>query len=250
MLWISYVFLKSPNAHASVQRINIVDVSDPCGKLERLAHVANYVFRKGFLPANVRSLVHWEDACKRRIEEHVCVKDVLCDRGVGKDEDTPLRLVIGLDSAFVAEWTELEADSGSLKTTPPASAEMHDGIKDVTSSFGPIPPEQNSSKLYTIPQISSPPYHTISTPPSSTSSSKLDGLSETYAIPPVPSPPYQASSPSLSSALSRPLSALEGECNYSLWTFHYILFGTLLFLSYTSVLYPRIYCVCEQCRLQ
>lgn len=212
-MWISYVFLKCPNAHAAVQRIDLSEAADPCGKLERLAHVANFVFRKGFLPANVRSRVHWEDACKRHIEEHVCVKDVLCERDVGKNEDKPLRLVIGWNSALVTESVKPVADFGfKFKTIHPVFVDK------------PSTGAENQIRAVLLEPADEP------------------------ALDPVP---LTASQPFHTSPITTPVFLIPVDSVPSLWTIHTILFGIILLLSWTTVLYLWIYpCARQHCPIQ
>ena len=63
-------------------------------KMERLAHLTNYIFKQGYVAAKYRTTVHWEGLCGKKIEEGTFVEEVL-EWGVGGCEDKPLRLVIG-----------------------------------------------------------------------------------------------------------------------------------------------------------
>jgi hypothetical protein len=77
--------------HTATQRIRLDLLHLKC---ERLAHLTNHIFAKGYLPSKARSLVSWKGACGKLIEENVKVEDVL-SRGEGVCESKPLRLVIG-----------------------------------------------------------------------------------------------------------------------------------------------------------
>ena len=90
-LWFTYVYLRTPRAQAATQRIKL---DAPNLKCERLAHVTNHIFAKGYLPANYRSLVHWQGACGKQVDENAKVEDLL-SWGEGVSEDKSLRLIIG-----------------------------------------------------------------------------------------------------------------------------------------------------------
>ncbi|KAI0297770.1 hypothetical protein BC826DRAFT_967680 [Russula brevipes] len=68
----------------------------PHFKCERLAHLTNHIFAKGYLPCKARSLVSWKAACGKQIEESVKVEEVF-SWGEGLCESKPLCLVIGED---------------------------------------------------------------------------------------------------------------------------------------------------------
>ncbi|KAI9429741.1 hypothetical protein H4582DRAFT_2072453 [Lactarius indigo] len=90
-IWVHYEYLHDRHSHTSVQRIRL-DLPD--NKFERLAHLTNHIFAKGYLPNKVRSAVSWKSASGKHIEENARVDDVL-SLGEGVSEDKPLRLVIG-----------------------------------------------------------------------------------------------------------------------------------------------------------
>lgn len=140
---------------------------------------------------------------------------MLCQRDVGKDEDKPLRLVIGWDSVLVAESVKFEADFGfNFKTIRPAFAEKP-GTK-VEKRVVAVFPEPTKA-----------------------------AAAPSYIVSPIASPTSQTPSP------ATPISFTALDTVPSLWTLHIILFGTILFLSWTSILYPRVYrCVCEHCPIQ
>ncbi|KAF8486167.1 hypothetical protein DFH94DRAFT_711115 [Russula ochroleuca] len=91
-IWVHYEYVHSVHTHTATQRIRL-DL--PHFKCERLAHITNHIFAKGYLPSNTRSLVSWKGACGKHIEESVKVEDVLA-WGEGHCESKPLRLVIDL----------------------------------------------------------------------------------------------------------------------------------------------------------
>ena len=90
-IWVHYEYLHDRHSHTSVQRFRL-DLAHI--KFERLAHLTNHIFAKGYLPNKVRSAVSWKRASGKHIEEHVKVDDLL-SFGEGASEDKPLRLVIG-----------------------------------------------------------------------------------------------------------------------------------------------------------
>jgi len=91
-IWVHYEYTYYGRPHTTTQRIRL-DLPD--FKCERLAHITNYIFAKGYLPSKTRSLVSWKGACGKHVEESTKVEDVL-SLGEGVSEDKPLRLVIDL----------------------------------------------------------------------------------------------------------------------------------------------------------
>ena len=90
-IWVHYEYLNSVHQVTATQRIRL-DL--PTFKCERLAHLTNHIFAKGYLPAKMRSFVSWKGTCGKYIEESVKVEDVFSwDEGLC--ETKPLRLVIG-----------------------------------------------------------------------------------------------------------------------------------------------------------
>lgn len=90
-IWVYYEYVHCGKPHTATQRIRL-DL--PHIKCERLAHITNHIFAKGYLPSKARSLVSWKRACGKHVEESVKVEDVLsCGEGVC--EEKPLRLTIG-----------------------------------------------------------------------------------------------------------------------------------------------------------
>ncbi|EGN98565.1 hypothetical protein SERLA73DRAFT_110123 [Serpula lacrymans var. lacrymans S7.3] len=89
-VWFSYVYLRNTTGAVVTQRVKL---DTPETKFEIMAHLTNHIFKHGFLPANVRSLVYWQTSCGRRIEEHFRLEELLTI-GDGLAEEAPLRLVI------------------------------------------------------------------------------------------------------------------------------------------------------------
>jgi hypothetical protein len=92
-LWFTYVYRNNPGNPSVIQRVKLIP-GPTTPKLERLANVTNYIFSQGFLAANLRPVVHWQESCGKKIEESFYVQDVL-SHGVGTCEEKPLRLFIG-----------------------------------------------------------------------------------------------------------------------------------------------------------
>ena len=90
-VWVHYEYLDNRHRHTATQRIRL-DL--PHVKCERLVHLTNHIFAKGYLPGKARSLVTWKGACGKLIEESAKVEDVL-SWGEGVCETKPLRLEIG-----------------------------------------------------------------------------------------------------------------------------------------------------------
>jgi hypothetical protein len=94
-LWFTYVHLHNISVHPVTQRVKLVGPPTNPGRLERFANVTNYIFNQGYLASKLRPVVHWEEQCGKRIEEHLRVEELLLT-GAGASEDKPLRLVIGM----------------------------------------------------------------------------------------------------------------------------------------------------------
>ena len=86
-----YEYVHAVHQVITTQRIRL-DL--PNFKCERLARLTNHIFAKGYLPAKMRSFVHWKGACGKRIEESVKVEEVFTwDEGLCDTKS--LRLVVG-----------------------------------------------------------------------------------------------------------------------------------------------------------
>ena len=90
-MWFSYVYTHNPCAPVVVQRVKTNSTEFKC---EKLAHVTNYLFTKGYLPNKLRCYVHWERSCGQVISEDVSVVSLL-ESGQGLCEERPIRLIIG-----------------------------------------------------------------------------------------------------------------------------------------------------------
>ncbi|KAF8073986.1 hypothetical protein FPV67DRAFT_1666729 [Lyophyllum atratum] len=112
-LWFKCVYLHNASAPVVAQRVKLA-ASETQGRMEMFANVTNHVFKEGFLAAKLRPVVHWEDACGKKIEEHARVNDVLA-WGEGICEDKPLRLIIG---AFVSAVIDPSADQDEQMRIP------------------------------------------------------------------------------------------------------------------------------------
>jgi len=91
-IWVHYEYVHAGHHHTATQRIRL-DL--PHFKCERLAHITNHIFAKGYLPCKARSLVCWKAACGKVIDECTKVEEVL-SWGEGVCDGKPLRLVIDL----------------------------------------------------------------------------------------------------------------------------------------------------------
>ena len=90
-IWVHYEYVNCAHKVTATQRIRL---DQPNFKCDRLAHLTNHIFAKGYLPAKTRSFVYWKGACGKHIEESVKVEDVFSwDEGLC--ETKPLRLVVG-----------------------------------------------------------------------------------------------------------------------------------------------------------
>ncbi|KAH9980077.1 hypothetical protein BGW80DRAFT_1248373 [Lactifluus volemus] len=91
-VWVHYEYVHAGHLHTATQRFRL-DL--PHLKCERLAHLTNHIFAKGYLPAKTRSLVCWKAPCGKVLDECTKVEDVLA-LGEGVCEGKALRLVIDL----------------------------------------------------------------------------------------------------------------------------------------------------------
>ncbi|KAJ8516477.1 hypothetical protein ONZ45_g6234 [Pleurotus djamor] len=92
-LWFTYSYVNSPTGHVVAQRVNFDSLNVHGNPFEKLGHITNHIFERGYIPAKYRSLVHWEGHCGERLSEGACLPDVFVE-GIGSSEDYPLRLVI------------------------------------------------------------------------------------------------------------------------------------------------------------
>lgn len=92
VLWFAYVYRYNTGTQHVTQRIKLAP-GPSAPKLERLANVTNHIFNQGFLTANLRPVVHWQESCGKKIEESVLMQEVL-SWGEGTCEERPLRLFI------------------------------------------------------------------------------------------------------------------------------------------------------------
>lgn len=90
-IWVHYEYVNSVHRYTTTQRFRL---DSPHFKCERLTHLTDHIFAKGYLPCKARSLVSWKGAGGKHVEENVYVKEVL-SWGEGLSEEKPLRLVIG-----------------------------------------------------------------------------------------------------------------------------------------------------------
>ncbi|KAG1742332.1 uncharacterized protein EDB91DRAFT_1128710 [Suillus paluster] len=90
-LWFSYVYTHKNAGPAVTQRVKFCHAQE--AKLEMIAHLTNHIFRHGFLPPRLRTVVTWQGLCGRKIEEHETLDALLAARE-GLSETLPLRLMI------------------------------------------------------------------------------------------------------------------------------------------------------------
>lgn len=87
-IWVHYEYADGAHPDTATQRFRL----DP-PHCERLTHLTEHIFAKGYLPCKARSLVSWKGACGKHVKENAEVEDVL-SWGEGLCEEKPLRLVI------------------------------------------------------------------------------------------------------------------------------------------------------------
>lgn len=92
-IWVHYEYVHCGHQYTATQRF-CLEMPDSDFKCERLAHITNYIFAKGYLPSKARSLVSWRAMSGKVIEESTKVEDVL-SWGEGVCEEKPVCLVIG-----------------------------------------------------------------------------------------------------------------------------------------------------------
>jgi hypothetical protein len=90
-IWVHYEYVNGVHPHTATQRFRI---DSPDFKCERMTHLTDHIFAKGYLPCKARSLVSWKGACGKHVKENAQAEDVL-SWGEGLCEEKPLRLVIG-----------------------------------------------------------------------------------------------------------------------------------------------------------
>ena len=90
-IWVHYEYVNGVHPNTATQRFHLDSLHFSC---ERLTHLTNHIFAKGYLPCKVRSLVSWKGASGKHLKENAEIEDVL-SWGEGLCEERPLRLVIG-----------------------------------------------------------------------------------------------------------------------------------------------------------
>ena len=86
-----YEYVNGVHPHTATQRFRLDSRHLKC---ERLTHLTNHIFAKGYLPRKARSFVFWKGACGKHVKENTEVEDILSwDEGLS--EEKPLHLVIG-----------------------------------------------------------------------------------------------------------------------------------------------------------
>ncbi|RDB14834.1 hypothetical protein Hypma_016378 [Hypsizygus marmoreus] len=145
-VWFKYVYPHNASAPAVAQRVKLASPTASTGRLERLAHVTNYVFAQGYLAAKLRPTVHWEDGCGKRIEEHAFVEEVL-GWGEGGCEERPLRLIVDAPPL-----------SGHVPAprcgTPPPVHDAHPGHCHGPVNKNEMPRRQRPYSPFTPPSLS------------------------------------------------------------------------------------------------
>jgi hypothetical protein len=91
-IWVRYVYVHTPRAHAATQRIRLGAAG--CAPHDHLAHITNHIFAHGYLPVRVRACVYWEAPDGRRVSEETHVRELLA-AGEGVSEERALKLLIG-----------------------------------------------------------------------------------------------------------------------------------------------------------
>ncbi|KAG6919252.1 hypothetical protein DXG01_008048 [Tephrocybe rancida] len=98
-LWFTYVYRHNASAPHVAQRVKLAAAASQQGRMDLIAHLTNHIFAEGYLSAKLRSVVHWEGACGKKIEEHFRVEEVL-SWDLGTCEEKPLRLIIGMSTSM------------------------------------------------------------------------------------------------------------------------------------------------------
>jgi hypothetical protein len=101
--WFSYHYTSAGAAAPVVkQRVKIDALHSACHPAHpKVAHLTNHIFQQGYLAKNLRSRVHWQSACGKKLEEHVDLFELLA-AGEGVAEDKTLHLVIGMSPWLVS----------------------------------------------------------------------------------------------------------------------------------------------------
>lgn len=90
-LWLTY-HQASRAQHAPTSQL--VELDTKTQKLQDLEDVLDHIFRQGFLDAKLRPVAWWEKASGERVKSSAAVAELL-QQGVGKCQETAMRLVIG-----------------------------------------------------------------------------------------------------------------------------------------------------------
>lgn len=90
-LWLAY-HQTSRAQHTPTAQLVELDMKKQ--KLHDLEDVLDYIFQQGFLDPKLRPLSWWEKSCGEKVKGSIGVEELL-QQGVGKCEQTAMRLVIG-----------------------------------------------------------------------------------------------------------------------------------------------------------
>ncbi|KAI0696262.1 hypothetical protein BC835DRAFT_1272215 [Cytidiella melzeri] len=96
-VWFSYHYTNAPASAPIVnQRVKLDALHSACASGHpKVAHLTNHIFQQGYLPKHLRSRVHWQGVCGKKVEEHADLLELLVE-GEGVAEDKTLRLIIGM----------------------------------------------------------------------------------------------------------------------------------------------------------
>ncbi|KAI0284107.1 hypothetical protein BC826DRAFT_875980, partial [Russula brevipes] len=75
-IWVHYQiyqYMHCGHPHTATQCIHL---NLPLSKCERLAHLTNHIFAKGYLPSKACTLVSWKAARGKQIEESIKVEEM------------------------------------------------------------------------------------------------------------------------------------------------------------------------------
>lgn len=90
-IWLTYHQISRASRPSTAQ---LIDLACQSQKLTDLEDVLDYIFAEGFVESKYRSVSYWEKNNGEKVKNGLCLEELL-SQGVGRTEETALRLVIG-----------------------------------------------------------------------------------------------------------------------------------------------------------
>lgn len=107
-IWLTYHQTSRAGRPSTAQ---LIDLASHGHKLTDLEDVLDHIFAEGYVESKFRPVSYWEKTNGEKVKGGLCVEDLL-QQGVGKCEETALRLIIGKSHSLTPS-TSTRADVAS-----------------------------------------------------------------------------------------------------------------------------------------